>query len=211
MYVPDRFSETRLDLLHGLVAAHPLGILVTHGGQGLDADHLPFELEAGAGPKGLLRAHVARSNPLWQSVADGEEVLVVFRAQDAYVSPNWYPSKHETHRQVPTWNYRVVHAHGRISVRDDERYLRGLVARLTRAHEAGLPSPWRMGDAPKDYMDERIKAIVGIEIEVTRWVGKFKLSQNREARDRAGAAQALMDQGHTEIGRAMLPEPPPSA
>jgi len=104
MYVPDHFSETRLDLLHALVAAHPLGILVTQGGQGLDADHLPFDLDAGAGPNGVLRAHVARNNPLWQSVADGQEVLVVFRAQDAYVSPNWYPSKHETHRQVPTWN-----------------------------------------------------------------------------------------------------------
>ena len=211
MYVPDHFSETRLDLLHALVAAHPLGILVTQGGQGLDADHLPFDLDAGTGPNGVLRAHVARNNPLWQSVADGQEVLVVFRAQDAYVSPNWYPSKHETHRQVPTWNYRVAHAHGRITIRDDERYVRGLVARLTRTHEAGLPVPWKMGDAPTDYINERLKAIVGIEIEVTRWVGKFKLSQNREVRDRMRAAQALMDQGHTEIGRSMLPESPPPA
>lgn len=204
MYLPSHFDEQRLEALHDLIAKNPLGVLVTHGSEGLDANHLPFELDSGVGQHGVLRAHVARNNPVWQSVAGGDEVLVVFRAQDAYISPNWYPSKHEAHKQVPTWNYRVVHAHGRITVRDDERYVRGLVARLTRKHEASQPSPWKMGDAPPDYIDAMLKAIVGIEIAVARLVGKFKLSQNREVRDRVSAAHALIDQADTELGQAML-------
>jgi transcriptional regulator len=208
MYLPSHFEEQRPEALRDLIAKHPLGMLVTHGSEGLDANHVPFELDAGEGLHGVLRAHVARNNPLWQSVADGDEVLVVFRAHDAYISPNWYPSKHEAHKQVPTWNYRVVHAHGPITVRDDERYVRGLVARLTRQHEAGQPSPWKMGDAPQDYIDAMLKSIVGIEITVARLVGKFKLSQNREARDRVSAAQALIAQGDTELGQAMLANKP---
>lgn len=210
MYLPSHFEERRPEALHDLIARHPLGMLVTHGSGGLDANHVPFELDAGAGPHGVLRAHVARDNPLWQSVADGDEVLVVFRAAQAYVSPNWYPSKHEAHKLVPTWNYRVVHAHGTITVRDDERYVRGLVARLTRQHEAGQPRPWKMGDAPSDYIDAMLKSIVGLEIAVARLVGKFKLSQNRETRDRVSAAQVLIDQGDTELGEAMRAAGPPA-
>jgi transcriptional regulator len=210
MYLPRHFEEQRPEALHDLIAKHPLGMLVTHGSEGLDANHVPFELDAGEGVHGVLRAHVARNNPLWQSVANGDEVLVVFRAHDAYISPNWYPSKHEAHKQVPTWNYRVVHAHGHITVRDDERYVRGLVARLTRQHEAGQPSPWKMGDAPQDYIDAMLKSIVGLEITVARLVGKFKLSQNREARDRVSAAQALIGQGDSELGEAMRAAGPPA-
>lgn len=203
MYTPQHFAEQNRGVLHGFIAQHPLGVLVTHSSGGLDANHLPFELDPGPGAHGVLRAHVARHNPVWQDVRDGDEVLVVFRAQDAYVSPNWYPSKQEAHRQVPTWNYQVVHAHGRISVRDDERFVRGLLARLTRQHEAGQPAPWKMGDAPPDYLDARLKTVVGLEIDITRLEGKFKLSQNRTAADRLNAAQALVDQGHTELGLAM--------
>ena len=147
MYVPPHFDEARTEVLHDLIRRHPFGTLVTHGAGGLDANHIPFELLPGQGALGTLSAHVARANPLWREVADGDEVLVVFRAGDAYVSPNWYPSKHETHQQVPTWNYMVAHAHGRISIRDDERYVRGMVARLTRSHEAAQPVPWKMGDS----------------------------------------------------------------
>lgn len=204
MYLPAQFDEPRPEVLQRLIAEHPLGMLVTQGDEGLDANHLPFEFEPGAGAAGLLRAHVARANPLWREVSDGAEVLVVFRAEQAYISPNWYPSKHELHRQVPTWNYKVVHAHGRIAIRDDEKFVRGLVARLTRRHEASQPRPWKMGDAPSDYMAAMLKAIVGIEIELTRLVGKLKLSQNRELRDRLGAAEALMQQGDTALGQAML-------
>lgn len=204
MYLPAHFDEPRLEELQRLIAEHPLGVLVTHGEGGLDANHLPFELDPAAGAQGSLRAHVARANPVWKQLESGAQVLVVFRAEHAYISPGWYPSKREFHKQVPTWNYRVVHAHGKITVRDDERFVRGLVARLTRKHEASQPAPWTMGDAPTDYIDAMLKAIVGIEVEISRLVGKFKLSQNREFRDRLGAGEALKQQGDTALGQAML-------
>ncbi|GAB7538677.1 FMN-binding negative transcriptional regulator [Burkholderia sp. 3C] len=204
MYLPAHFTEARPDALHALIAAHPFGTLVTHGDGGLDANHLPFELDPAGGTLGVLHAHVARANPVWQQVANGAPVLAIFRAMDAYISPNWYPSKHEAHRQVPTWNYAVVHAHGRITVRDDERYVRGVVAKLTRRHEATQPVPWKMGDAPADFVDTLMKAIVGIEIEITRLEGKSKLSQNKDARDVQGAADGLRAQGRHAIADAML-------
>jgi transcriptional regulator len=204
MYVPPHFNESRIEALHALIAQHPMGILFTHGKSGLDANHLPFELNASGGKLGVLRAHVARNNPLWQDIANGDEALAVFCAGDAYVSPQWYPSKHEFHKQVPTWNYMVAHAHGRVTIHDDERYVRGVVARLTRTHEASQPVPWKMADAPKDFIDMMLKAIVGIEIEITSLVGKFKLSQNKETRDIRGAAEALKAQGEHVIGDAML-------
>src|SRR6266403_1003790 len=131
MYVPPHFSEPSVEALHELIETYPLGVLITNGKSGLDANHIPFELNKGQGPHGALHFHVARANPVWQDVANGDEVLVVFRAADAYVSPNWYPSKHEFKKQVPTWNYIVVHAHGRITIHDDERYVRGVIGRLT--------------------------------------------------------------------------------
>ena len=209
MYVPQHFEETRIDELHRLIREYPLGVMVLHGPDGLDAHHLPFELNAADGEHGHLIAHVARANPVWQQVRDGEEVLVVFRGGDAYISPNWYPSKHETHRHVPTWNYRVVHAHGKIRVRDDERFVRGVVARLTRTHESrtGALRPWKMTDSDKDYIDRMLTAIVGIEVEVTRLIGKWKLSQNRETRDRVGAADELRKRGEITLSTAMLNVP----
>lgn len=204
MYVPPHFDESRTEVLHELIRQHPFGTLVTHGAGGLDANHLPFELLPGQGALGTLSAHVARANPLWRDVADGAEVLVVFCAGDAYISPNWYPSKHEAHKQVPTWNYMVAHAHGRITIRDDERYVRGVVARLTRTHEAAQPVPWKMGDSAPEFVDTLLKAIVGLEIEITRLVGKSKLSQNKELRDLRAAGEALKGQGGHAIGDAML-------
>jgi transcriptional regulator len=204
MYVPPHFDESRTEVLHELIRQHPFGTLVTHGAGGLDANHIPFELLPGQGALGTLSAHVARANPLWREVADGAEVLVVFRAGDAYVSPNWYPSKHETHQQVPTWNYMVAHAHGRISIRDDERYVRGVVARLTRTHEAAQPAPWKMGDSAPEFIDTLLHKIVGLEIGITRLTGKFKLSQNKELRDLRGAGATLAAQGEHALGDAML-------
>lgn len=204
MYLPSHFEESDPQALHALIRDYPLGLLVSHGEAGLDANHLPFELSPEKGAQGTLEAHVARNNPVWSELRDGDEVLVVFRAGDAYISPTWYPSKHEAHRQVPTWNYQVVHAHGRITIHDDERYVRGVVARLTRTHESTQPEPWKMSDAPADFIDQMLKAIVGIEIRITRLQGKAKLGQNKEVRDIRGAATALMGQGSTEIGQAML-------
>ena len=129
--------------------------------------------------------------------------MVIFRGPQGYISPSWYPSKQETHRHVPTWNYEVVHAHGRLRIIDDEKFVRGLVARLTRRHEAGEPRPWKMGDAPADYLDQMLQMIVGLEVEVTRLDGKRKLGQNRELRDRDGAIRALQERGSTELASAM--------
>lgn len=207
MYMPRHFDETRPGEVLRIIRQFPLGALVTSGPAGLDANHLPFELDpGGGGPHGVLRAHVARANPVWTECPDGAPVLVIFRASDAYVSPNWYPSKHETHRLVPTWNYQVVHVHGTLRVRDDEKYVRGVVARLTREHESrtGDPRPWKMGDSAPEFIDGMLKSIVGIEVEIARIVGKSKLSQNREARDRVAAADALARRGGAGIADAML-------
>jgi len=203
MYVPPHFAE-RPEVLYELIENHALGILMTHGKTGLDANHIPFELDRCQGKLGTLRCHVARNNPVWQEIDTGDEVLVVFRAADAYISPQWYPSKQEFHKQVPTWNYLVAHVHGRITIHDDERYVRGNVARLTRKHEATQPVPWKMTDAPSDYIEQMLKLIVGLEIEITRLVGKSKLSQNKEVRDIRSAGEALNARGDKILGEAMI-------
>lgn len=204
MYVPPHFDESRVDVLHDLIERNPLGVLFSHGRSGLDANHLPFDLNKAQGRYGALHCHVARRNPVWQDVATGDEVLVVFRAGDAYISPSWYPTKHETGRQVPTWNYMVAHAYGRVAIHDDERYVRTVVSRLTKSHESAQPTPWRMADSPRDYIDILAKAIVGIEIGITRLVGKSKLGQDEVLRDIVGAGTALKRQGDDVIGDAML-------
>lgn len=204
MYVPAHFDESRPEVLHDLIETAPLGILFTNGLSGLDANHLPFHLARQEGAQGILHCHVARANPVWQDIATGAEVLVVFRAADAYISPNWYPSKRAFKKQVPTWNYKVVHAHGRATIRDDERYVRGVIARLTKTHESTQANPWKMSDSPRDFIEMMVKNIVGIEIEVTRLVGKFKLSQNKEVPDILEAGETLKSRGSTEIGAAML-------
>jgi transcriptional regulator len=203
MYLPEHFAERDAPQLHRVVRDFPLGTLVTHSGKGLDANHIPFELDAQRGACGILQGHVARANPLWNEVPDGSDVLVIFRGHDGYISPSWYPSKQETHRHVPTWNYEVVHAHGKLRIIDDEKFVRGVVARLTRRHEAAEPAPWKMGDAPPDYLGQMLKMIVGIEIEISRLEGKRKLGQNREARDVDGAVRALRDRGRADLASAM--------
>lgn len=211
MYMPAHFEENRPEVLHRLIAEQPFGALITNGPNGLDANHVPFDLEVLPAGGSILRAHVARANPVWQEAATQPDALVIFQGPAAYISPNWYPSKHDAHRQVPTYNYMVVHAHGRIVVRDDESFVRGLVARLTRKMEAGEPVPWKMGDAPADFIAQMLGAIVGIEIEVTRLVGKWKLGQNKDAADRRGAAETLLARSGDEqqaVGQAMLDAPP---
>jgi transcriptional regulator len=203
MYLPPHFAEPRVEELHRIVRTHALGMLVTHTAAGLEATHVPFLLDAEQGTCGVLLAHVARANTVWRDVSDGDTVLVVFRGPQGYISPNWYPSKHETHRRVPTWNYEVVHAHGTIHVHDDEKFVRGVVARLTRQHEADEPQPWKMGDAPRDFLDEMLRQIVGIEVRLTRLEGKRKLNQHHSAADRDGAIQGLDRQGNPALAQAM--------
>jgi transcriptional regulator len=200
MYIPDHFAIKDVDSAYRIIEAHPLATLVTLTSEGLDANHIPFELDA---ERGMLTAHVARANPVWRQCANGADALVIFRGDESYVSPNWYPSKHESHRQVPTWNYQVVHVHGHLAVQDQEKFVRGVVARLTRKHEALEPKPWKMGDSSPEYIDDMLKAIVGIEINILRIEGKAKLSQNREDRDRLNAATMLATKGDDELAEAM--------
>jgi len=200
MYIPEHFRMKQQDAMYKIIRSHPLGVLVTLNEQGIDANHLPFELDA---DRMRLTAHVAWANPVWEQCSDQMPVLVVFRGDASYVSPNWYLSKHAFHRQVPTWNYEAVHVHGRITIQDHENFVRGLVARLTRTHEASEPKPWRMTDSAPDYIDRMLKAIVGIEIAIERMEGKAKLSQNREDRDRLQAAEMLESKGHAGLAEAM--------
>ena len=203
MYQPAQFAEHRPEEWHRLIREHPLGMLVTATAAGLEAEHLPFVLEAERGPSGTLLAHVARANPVWRAVGEGDAVMVVFRGVQGYISPSWYPSKHEHHRHVPTWNYEVVHVHGRIRVLDDTKAVRGAVAKLTRQSEAGEPVPWKMGDAPADYLASELAHIVAIEIAIERIEGKRKLSQNRDERDFRNVVETLEQRGELALAEAM--------
>ncbi|NMW23788.1 MAG: transcriptional regulator [Rhodanobacter sp. RIFOXYA1_FULL_67_6] len=186
MYTPKHFVESRVEALHGLIRAYPFATLVTRAADGLTANHLPFELVGE-----VLHGHVARGNELAR--LGGAEVLLVFQGPDGYISPNWYPSKHETGREVPTWNYAVVHVHGRLRVIDDAAWLRRLLETLTDHHEAGQPQPWKISDAPDDHIGTSLRAIVGLEVSIDRIEGKFKLSQNHPARNRAGVIAGLRE------------------
>jgi len=185
MYTPSYFNETRADVLHGLIRDYPFATVVVDTNVGLVANHLPFELVG----DNVLHGHVARGNELRQ--ADGAQVLVIFRGPDGYISPNWYPSKQETHREVPTWNYAVVHVHGRLRVIEDAVWLRTLLERLTDQHETGLPAPWRVSDAPADHIEKALHGIVGLEIVIERIEGKFKLNQNHPKANRLGVINGL--------------------
>lgn len=191
MYIPTHFEEKRTEVLHELIVTQGFGTLVTLGSDGIAANHLPFELDPGDGSLGMLRAHVARANPVWRDHANAVEALAIFEGASAYVSPSWYPSKQEDGKVVPTYNYIAVHAYGPLRVIDDPAWLLGLVERLTARHEAAMPAPWQVADAPRDYIDKMLGAIVGIEIPVARLQGKWKVSQNRPAADRAGVAAGL--------------------
>jgi transcriptional regulator len=198
MYVPEQFAEHDPDELHRLITAHPLGTLVTLGSEGLSANHIPFMMAPEVGARGALRGHVARANAVWQDFSAEHDALVIFQGPSAYISPNWYPTKAETHRQVPTYNYAVVHVYGRLVIHDDEKWLRGFLGRLTRAMEAPQPKPWKMGDAPQDFLQEMLGGIVGIELPITKVVGKWKASQNRLPVDRDGAVLGLRTLGERE-------------
>lgn len=203
MFIPSCFAENRPEEWLRIIRTHALGILVTQGDFGLDADHLPFEFDPEKGTHGVLTAHVARDNPVWQRCPTGSQVMVIFRGADAYISANWYPSKHESHRQVPTWNYEAVHAYGTLTIRDDQRFVRGMVGRLTKRHESAEPKPWNMSDAPPEYITDLLNHIVGIEIDVTSIIGKSKLSQNKEQRDRDSVVANLAAHGHEELVNLM--------
>jgi len=195
MYLPTHFEETRVPVLHALIRTYPFGALVMRGPAGLDANHIPFEIDPEPEPFGTLRGHIARANPLWRERSPDLAALVIFQGPDTYVSPSWYPTKRDTGKVVPTWNYAVVHAHGTARFIDDRAWLRAFVEKLTHRHESPRREPWQVTDAPPDYIDGQLGAIIGLEIQIARLVGKWKVSQNRSAPDREGAAEALSRDG----------------
>lgn len=195
MYQPVFHREDRLDKQHELIRAFPLGTLVTLTSDGLNANLIPFHLDTEAAPKGVLKAHVARANPIWKDYDANIEALVVFQGPEIYVSANYYASKQETGKVVPTWNYATVQAYGKLKTIEDKDWLLAQIRALTDTHEADQPKPWSIEDAPKDYIDMMLKGIVGLEIEIARIEGKWKMSQNRLPEDRESVVAALRQRG----------------
>lgn len=193
MYSPSQFEETRIETLHALIRAHPLGTLITFGQAGLEANHIPFEVHPDPAPFGTLRAHVARANSVWRDFSADVGALVVFQGPSAYITPSWYAAKRETGKVVPTYNYAVVHAYGPMRAIEDRLWLRALVGRLTDRFEAPRSEPWQVSDAPVDFVDNLLGAIVGLEIPLARLVGKWKMSQNRPATDIGGIVDGLRE------------------
>ncbi|MDX1821015.1 MAG: FMN-binding negative transcriptional regulator [Paracoccaceae bacterium] len=193
MYLPDHFRETDPAEVAGLIAAFPLAAIVAQTEQGLVANHIPVMTEGDA----ALIGHVALANDMHRIIPDDTPVLAIFRGQDAYVSPNLYPSKALHHRHVPTWNYQVVHVAGRISFQHDDKTKRAIVGRLTRDHERAMngDAAWRMADSPRDYIEGMLAAIVAFRIDITGIIAKAKLSQNREAADHAGVVGSVEARG----------------
>lgn len=191
MYLPSHFEETRPDVLRALMRTHPLATLVTLTDAGLEANHVPLLVDGDPLPHGTLRGHVSRANGIWRDARRDVDVLAIFHGPQRYITPSWYPAKRENGRVVPTWNYAVVHAYGRLHVHDDADWLRSHVATLTDTQEASRPAPWTVGDAPDDYVEALLRGIVGLEIRLTRLLGKWKVSQNKAESDRIGLARAL--------------------
>jgi transcriptional regulator len=194
MYLPAQFEESRTEVLRALMSEHPFATLVTLGDEGLTANHLPLHLEPEIGAFGALQGHVARANPVWQKAAD-TDVLVIFHGPQVYVTPSWYETKREHGKAVPTWNYVVVHVRGRLRAIDDPIWVREQLEMLVTHHEDGFDEPWEIDDAPPDYIDKMLGAIVGIEIVISELRGKWKISQNQPPANRAGVVAGLHEQG----------------
>ncbi|NDU92503.1 MAG: FMN-binding negative transcriptional regulator [Ferrovum sp.] len=191
MYLPKAFRENRIEVMHGLMRSHPLAMLITGGEGGLNASPVPFLICPTEGEYGTLRAHVARANPHWPELQRVSECLVVFQGEQGYITPSWYATKQVTHKVVPTWNYATVHAWGKPHIVEDAVWLRRLLEDLTQAQESKRVQPWNMGEAPADFIDGQMKAIIGMEIPIGRIEGKWKMSQNRPAADQVGVVEGL--------------------
>jgi transcriptional regulator len=191
MYTPAAFRQDDLSTLHQQMRESRLPTLVSHGSNGLLASHLPLLLEPDEGQYGTLYGHFARANPQWRDLAEGSPALVIFQGAEAYISPSWYAAKAEHGKVVPTWNYISVQAHGRAEVFDDAERLLQLVSRLSALHEAERPQPWAVSDAPREYIDSMLRAIVGFALPIERLEGKWKLGQNRSSADQAGVREGL--------------------
>lgn len=202
MYIPAANSESRLTVLRQMMAAHPLAAVVTMSPDGLIATHMPLVLEDDGSEFGVLKGHVSRANPQWRSPAESVDALAIFSGPQHYISPNWYPGKLQDGKEVPTWNYVVVHASGPLRIVEDAEWLLAHLNSLTDTHEAASPMPWKVGDAPADFIASLLKGIVGFEIPIRKLEGKWKVSQNRNEADRYGAVDGLSQLG-TEESRTM--------
>jgi len=199
MYVPANFAEERVPVLHETIRAIKLGTLVTLGGEEMIASHVPMLVDPEPAPYGTLLGHVARANPQWKEVSDKVRALAIFLGPDAYITPSWYATKRETGKVVPTWNYSAIHAYGRVRFFDDSERLLKIVTGLTNTHEGKRAAPWAVTDAPADYIKGMLRAIVGFELPIERLEGKWKMSQNRPAEDRAGVIEGLRQDGETTV------------
>jgi transcriptional regulator len=201
MYIPAHFAETRIEVLHQLILEHPLGTLVTMEHDGLNANHLPFLLIAPSpeAPLGTLQAHIARGNSLWKNVNPDVEALVAFQGPGAYITPSWYEEKELSGEVVPTYNYAVVHGHGTLRLIHDAQWLLTHLYALTNGQEADRSQPWKVSDAPAAYIDKLIRGLVGIEIPLSRLSGKWKVSQNKSAVDRANVTAGLQATGNPQL------------
>jgi transcriptional regulator len=195
MYLPKMFEEADTARLHEFIGCHRLATLVSTDAAGLCADHIPMLVESGADGATLLRGHVARANPLWRNLAARPQVLAIFQDAGGYITPSWYATKAQSGKVVPTWNYVAVHAYGMACAVEDSEWLRAFLSRLTDANESHRAEPWKVTDAPADYVAAQLKAIVGIEVRVSRMLGKWKASQNRLPQDIDGVVQGLRAQG----------------
>ncbi|HEV3143534.1 MAG TPA: FMN-binding negative transcriptional regulator [Gemmataceae bacterium] len=196
MFTPPHFEESRAEVLHDLIRRHPLATLVTLSKDGgIVANHIPLLWCESPAPLGALQGHVARPNTLWTDSRQDVESLAVFQGPDAYISPSWYATKQETGRVVPTWNYAVVHVYGFLRIFDDPAWIRSQIERLTASQEESFTEPWRVSDAPSEYIQSRLGAIVGIELVITRMLGKWKMSQNHPEANRAGVIEGLRSLG----------------
>jgi transcriptional regulator len=193
LYLPAHFSETRIEIMHALMRAHPLSTLVTQCDSGLVANHVPVETLDEPMPFGCIRGHIARANPLWREYRAETPALAIFQGPQVYISPSFYPTKVETGEVVPTWNYAVVHASGKLRFIEDAGWLRAFVAGLTAAHEAPRSAPWKIDDAPAPYIDKMLRLIIGFEFSIAALAGKWKVSQNRSRADQQGVIQNLQN------------------
>lgn len=191
MYLPSAFRQDDLAELHAQLQANPFALLTSAGAAGVQASHLPLLLEPGEGEFGTLYGHFARANPHWRDLQGGAEALAVFSGPDAYISPGWYPAKAEHGKVVPTWNYIAVHARGPVELIEEPERLLQIVSRLSDQHERGRERPWAVSDAPREYLDSMLRAIVGFALPIRRLEGKWKLGQNRSAADQAGVRDGL--------------------
>jgi transcriptional regulator len=198
VYIPKANEENRLEVLHDLIESHPLASLVTMTSSGLFASHLPMVLERKSATRGLLKGHLSRANKQWRDFQPAVEALAIFSGPEHYITPSWYAEKQETGRVVPTWNYAVVHVYGTLKVIEDPAWLLQHLKALTTVHESAFPAPWQVSDAPADYVASLLKGIVGLELPIERIEGKWKASQNRSERDRAGIIEGLEELGTSE-------------